>query len=225
MQELNTMRRYKNLIIIGTSHISPESVKEVEKLILEKRPDIVALELDLTRFKAMVYNEKRKLSLKDIKNIGIKGYLFNLIGAWVEKQLGKLVGVKPGAEMKNAVKAAIFAKSKIALIDQDIKITLRKLSKSITWKEKFNFIADLISAPFKKQVKFDLKKVPDKKLIKQLIKQVKDRYPSFYKVLIKERNEIMAKHLYKLMHDNKDVVAIVGAGHEDEIINLIKKEK
>ncbi len=42
-------------------------------------------------------------------------------------------------------------------------------------------------------------------------------------MLIKERNEFMAKNLAMLMKKEEKVLAIVGAGHEDEIINVIKK--
>ena len=46
-----------------------------------------------------------------------------------------------------------------------------------------------------------------------------------YKVLIEERNIVMAENLSALMEKNEDkkILAIVGAGHEDEILRLIKK--
>src|SRR3989344_5073551 len=96
------MKTFKNLTIIGTSHIAKESILEVRKFILENKPDIIALELDQKRFIALL--NKRKLKLTDIKEIGIKGFLINLIGAYIEKKLGKLVGVSPGSEMTLAIK-------------------------------------------------------------------------------------------------------------------------
>ena len=55
--------------------------------------------------------------------------------------------------------------------------------------------------------------------------EVKKRYPNIYNVLVKERNEIMAKRLIRIIKEkpNEKILAIVGAGHEEEIINLIKK--
>jgi len=61
-----------------------------------------------------------------------------------------------------------------------------------------------------------------KETVKKLTMMLKKSYPSVYNTLIKERNEIMAKNLYNLMNFGK-IVAVVGAGHEDEIIGLIEK--
>lgn len=216
---------YKNLKIIGTSHIAKESLEEVEKTIEYVKPDIIALELDSRRLYGL-FKKPGKIRIYDIKRVGIKGFLFSLIGAWAEKKLGKMVGVAPGAEIKNAVMLARKHNIQIALIDQDIEITLKRFSKSLTWKEKWNFVADIFKAIFirKNTIEFDLTKVPSKKIIKKLVKQLKERYPSIYKVLIEERNEIMASNLKKIMetHPDKNIVAIIGAGHEEDILELIK---
>jgi len=223
------MITYKNLTIIGTSHIAIESVKEVNKKIEELQPTTVAIELDRDRFIALIQKkEKKKFSWEIVKQFGISGFIFTLIGAWVEKKMGKLVGVSPGTEMLIAVKAAAKCKANVALIDRDIKITVKHLFKYITLKEKLRFLWDLFAGIFfrKGVVKFDLRKVPSDQIIRKMILQVKDRYPSFYKALMKERDEFMAKNLYNLMNKDKDrpIVAIVGAGHENSIIKLIKND-
>ena len=217
--------KYGDLTIIGTSHIAKQSLDEVERAINVEKPDIIALELDRRRLYSL-FKKPGRIRIYDIKKIGIKGFVFSLIGAWAGKKLGKMVGVMPGSEMKKAVKLAKKNKIKIALIDQDIEITLRKFSKSLTWKEKWNFFADVVKAVFskKKTIEFDLTKVPSKKVIKKLVGQVKKRFPNVYNVLIDERNHIMAENLRKIMemHPDKKILAIVGAGHEDDILNLIK---
>lgn len=219
--------QYKNLTIIGTSHIAKQSLEEVERAIEQGKPDIVALELDSKRLYSLMNREKSKISIYNIRRVGLKGFIFSLIGAWAEKKLGKLVGVAPGSEMKKAVMLARKNKLKIALIDQDIEITLRRFSKALTWKEKWNFIADIVNQIFagNREIEFDLTKVPDRKIIRKLIDKVKIRYPNIYKVLIEERNEVMAKNLEKIMeeHQGKKILAIIGAGHEEDIIDIIKK--
>jgi len=219
------MRKYQNLTIIGTSHIAIESVKLVEKTISEENPEIVALELDQPRFLSLISGEKRKLRLRDIKELGIKGFIINLIGAWAEKKLGELVGTPPGSDMLKAVESAKKAKADIALIDQDIRVTLRRLNKTLTWKEKLRFLWDIVKGfvQRKQVVDFDLRKVPSEEVIEKLMVKVRKDYPSFYKVLVEERNVFMSKSLYKLMSLNKKIVAIVGAGHEKEIIRLIQE--
>jgi len=218
------MESYKDLTIIGTSHIAIESVRLVERVILEKNPDIVALELDRPRFIALVSGKKNRLKLRDVKELGLKGFLINLIGAWIEKKLGEIVGIPPGSDMLKAVQTAQQIKADIALIDQDIRITLRRLNKTITWKEKIRFVWDLIKGLVLRKpiVKFDLRKVPSEEVIEMLMKKVRNSYPSFYKTLVEERNEVMSKSLYNLMSLNKTIVAVVGAGHEKEIIRLVK---
>jgi len=221
--------KYKNLTIIGTSHIAKQSLEDVEKAIVDGKPDIVALELDKRRLYSLFNKNQNKIRIYDIKRIGVKGFIFSLIGAWVEKKLGKLVGVSPGSEMKKAATLAKKHKMKIALIDQDIEITLKRFSKSLTWKEKRNFFVDIIQGFFsrKKVIEFDLTKVPSKKIIKKLVGKVKERYPNIYKVLIEERNEVMARNLKEILEQNQDkkILAIVGAGHEDDILKLIEKPK
>ncbi len=218
------MQAFENLILIGTSHIARESIIEVEKIIEEEKPELVALELDKGRFFALVNEEKGRLSFKDIKLIGFKGYLFAKLGEFVERKLGGKVGVSPGEEMLKAAEIATKNKCKIALIDQKIEITLKRFSKEITWKEKFRFFADIVKGVFikKYRMSIDLSKVPDKEFIANILKQVKVRYPNFYKVLVEERNKYMAVKLVKLMKEYSKIVAVVGAGHEEEIIEEIK---
>ena len=219
------MNEYNNLTIIGTSHISMQSIKDVSNFINKNKPEIIALELDQKRFLALI--EKRKHNLKDVLKVGLKGYLINIIGAYIEKKLGKLVGVKPGSEMINAINLAKKHKLKVALIDQDISITLKKLSR-ISFKEKLKIIKDIIKGMvFKKGevIKIDLTKVPSQELIDKLINKVKKDYPEIYNILIKERNEIMAKALNKMINLNKDkkILAVIGAGHEKEVVKLIRQ--
>ncbi len=222
------MKEYKNLTLIGTSHIAIQSVNEVEKSIFTLLPDIITLELDPSRYNALLSKGKRIPRISDVLSMGLKGFLFNLIGSWVENRLGKLVGVKPGAEMKKAIRTAEKVGAQIFLIDQDIRITLKNISKRITWKEKLSFLKDLFSGLVlrkKAYVEFDLEKVPSEKVIRELTQQLKEMYPSLYLSLIQERNEHMAKNLYKIIttYPHKRILAIVGAGHENEILKMIQE--
>lgn len=224
--------RYKNLILIGTSHIARQSVDQIEKAIGRDKPDIVAIELDRKRLASLLGNSGQKVYFSNIKRIGIKGFLFSIIGAWAEKKMGRIVGVRPGADMLKAVQLAKNNNSLIALIDQDIEVTLRNISRTFSWLERWHLFVDVFKAVFfgdremkKLGVKsVDLSKVPPKSLIVKLIRQMRVRYPNLYKSLIDDRNKVMASNLLNLMHQNpyKRIVAVVGAGHEDEVFKLIK---
>lgn|SRR3989338_7601913 len=220
-----------NLKIIGTSHISRQSIKEVEEAIFDFKPEIIAVELDLPRYQVLVSGKRKGISLGDIKHIGIKGFLFALIGEYVERKLGEKVKTKPGADMLSAIKTAKKMNLKIALIDQPIQITLQRFSKKLSWKEKWNFVVDLVKGIFfgKKQMRemglenFDLSKVPAKEVIKKIMDFAKKRYPNLYSVLVDERNVYMASQLRMIMQQNPDqrILAVVGAGHEEGISKIL----
>jgi pheromone shutdown-related protein TraB len=219
--------RYKNLILIGTSHIAAESVAAVDKIIQKEQPQIVALELDRKRLVALLHPQKARISWKEIRRIGFKGWLFSIIGAFVERKLGEKVGMKPGAEMLQAIRSAQQAGAQLALVDQDIEITLKRFSQAMSWKEKWRLLVDLFKGLVlrKTEFTFDLSKVPSQRLIERMIKKVQKRYPNIYRVLVTERNQVMAKRLAWLMrqHPDKTIVAVVGAGHETELLQLIKQ--
>lgn len=227
------MIKYKKLCLIGTSHIAEQSIKEVRKTVDEEKPNIIAIELDKRRLVGLLNKKHTHIKFQDIFQLGVKAYLFTLIASYVQKRLGRLVGVKPGSEMLEAVRLAKENKLQLALIDQDISITLKNFSKAFTWKEKWNFLVDIFKGLVfrKNQIAelgtdgFDLTKVPSKKVVAKLLKNVKLRYPSIYKVLIKDRNYVMARNLAVLLqkYPEQKIVAVVGAGHEDEILKLVKK--
>jgi pheromone shutdown-related protein TraB len=221
---------YKNLTVIGTSHIAQQSIDEVKKAIDTIKPDFVCLELDKKRFYALLTNSKEhKIRFSEIRNIGVKGFLFSLIGAYVEKKLGNYVGVAPGSEMLAAIESAKKHSSRIALIDRDINITLKRFSSEFSWKERFRLLLDILKAVVlrKKEIDFDLRKVPSAELIVKLLEKVKKRYPGLYRVLVEERNEYMGSKISRIIANNPDkkILAIVGAGHAEEILSIIKNKK
>lgn len=232
------MKKFKNIILIGTSHIAKESVNEVRNTILEVKPAVVALELDRNRLFAMLNkgnpNLKKKFSFKDVRAVGFKGYVFSIIGEYFEKKLGSKVNVSPGDEMLAGFHAAKEVQSKIALVDQDISITLRRFSEKLTWKEKFRFVKDIFASLFfaRRQVKkmglsenISLEKVPSEKVIKKLVKYLKDNYPNVHLVLVEERNKFIAANLHKLaaFHKDDQIIAVLGAGHIDDVLELLKE--
>jgi pheromone shutdown-related protein TraB len=227
--------KYKTLMLVGTSHIARQSLDEIENAFHAHKPGIVAVELDRQRLRSLFSEEKNRVGVSHIRRVGLKGYLFAVVGGWLQRKLGSVVGMKPGSEMKHAVELAKKAGVKIALIDQEIEVTLRKFSARLSWKEKLRFLADIFKSVFFKKkamqemgidpARFDLTKVPEKELVRKLTAQLKKRYPNVYDVLVRERNFIMANNIAKLMHKFPDepVLAVVGAGHEEEIMELVKK--
>ncbi|NPA47354.1 MAG: conjugal transfer protein TraB [Thermococci archaeon] len=199
--------------LVGTMHVSPESREEVRRTIEEKRPDAVALELDEIRLRGMI--EGRTPSLADSLKMGRAGLLNYLLSA-VERWMGKEFGMTPGQEMLTAYATASKLGIPVYLIDQDIRITLTRLLNAPV-EEKIRIGADVISAllglgtyggeAFEDDVNW-------------LMKEFRERYPYMHRVLIEERNAVMAGNIasivrYLLMSGLKRplVVAVVGMGH------------
>lgn len=218
--------KYENLTVIGTSHIAEDSVSRVREAILAEKPAIVAVELDHARLHSLLAEEKPRLSPAMLKIMGATGFVFFIIASFLQRRLGKLIGAVPGQEMKTAVQVAQQNKARVALIDQPLNITMRNLSR-ISIREKLKLARDLIlgvAGIETEKVQFDLTKTPSSRFVEMAMKKVRERYPGLYKALVADRNEYMANALARIMKTEPEsrIVAVVGAGHENEIIRLLK---
>jgi pheromone shutdown protein TraB len=215
--------------IVGTSHIATQSAKRIKHAYDELQPDIVCIELDRDRLHALLEKaagkKEGRLPLSMIRQVGATGYLFALVARYVQRKLGNVMNVQPGVDMLEAVKLARDNGKELKLVDQHIQITMRRLSQRFTFREKLRVVWDVISAPLsKKKVSFDLRDVPDSKVLEQLMALVKDRYPSIYDVLIIERNIVMARNMDALVRRNpgKKFLLVIGAGHEEDLRERLK---
>ena len=215
---------FENIKILGTSHISSSSIRSIRKA-FESHTDLVCVELDPSRFAALVKKDKR-ISLKNVKSFGVRGFIIGVIGHLVQQKLGKIVGIEPGADMLTAIQLSAKHKLKVYFIDRDIRITLRKITQ-IPFKEKFRFFMDIILSPFsKKKVKIDISRVPSNKLIDKVMDLLKTRFPSLYNILVQERNQIMANRILTIAkkHPDSKMLVVVGAGHVDGINKILESK-
>lgn len=221
------------ILILGTSHISKESIKEITLAMERFSPSIVAVELDRHRLESLLHpSRKPTVSFALLRRVGVKGFVFAIIGSYVQEKLGRVVGVKPGEDMKTAVLLAKQHHRSIALIDQDLDVTLARFSAALSWKEKGRFLGDLFRAFFfrKREMKrwglseLDLSRVPPKQVILNLLGGLRKRYPNVYRVLIHERNVVMAARLASLAdkQPNAKILAVVGAGHEEDLARMLR---
>ncbi len=216
----------EDMRFISTSHIAQESVEEIEEAFEEFEPDIVAVELDEKRMHSLLMDQETSHHPAMIFRVGLLGYLFALVGSIVQKKLGGMVGVKPGQEMLTAVEGAQERGLEIALIDQDVEVTLRKLSKQVPLSEKLKVLWELISAPVKgEKVKFDISKVPDEEIVERLTEELEGKFPHLYNVLVEQRNVIMANRLAFIREQDPDakILVVVGAGHGQDLEDLVEE--
>lgn len=207
-----------NLVIVGTAHISAESVKEVEQAIAEHKPDIVAIELDANRLKALL-DEQSWESTKIVDLI--KGgnaffFLAQIFMGSVQRKLGEKLGVKPGSEMLAAVNAAKEKNMKLELVDRDIGITMKKAYVSMSTREKmrllWHFTKAMVGFEDEDEEEIDLEELMKEDVITMMIEELQKVAPSVTEVLIFERDTYLAKKIDECSKRGK-VVAVVGAGH------------
>lgn len=200
------------IILFGTSHISPESVKDIKKHIKEIKPDCVAVELDPMRYTAL-------LKKKGSKPPGV----FLKLLSWLQKELGKLTGISPGQEMMEAVKFSRKSKIKTYLIDQNFSVTVRDIRMVSPWEKIKLFFFTLLSGFGGKRI--DLNKVPPKQVVKEALRYLKKHFPQIHRAIVVKRNVYMSSALKELSRKHEKILAVVGAGHIEGMKNLLKDEK
>ena len=210
-----------NLTIIGTAHVSEKSVEEVRNTILECEPDIVAVELDAARYQNLLNEKNGVQEDKDIKIREIlKGNNFTMFLvsgflSYFQKKIGDEVGVKPGSEMMAAAEAADEAGAKVALIDRDIQITLKRALNRMSFWEKAKFIYSIIASFFSKDEAIeDIEDIKQGDALEEVMGYFQEMSPRAYEVLVAERDAFMAQRLLDL---EGNVIAVVGAGHKKGI--------
>lgn len=216
--------------VIGTAHVSSKSVDEVKRAIAKLRPDIVAVELCKGRYDRLV-NKGQKVTPGIITQVLTSGnsspLLATLILSFIQNKIGDNLGISAGKEIICAVKTAEKNKIKIALIDQDIALTMRKLLSSMTRTEKIKFVISVLQAfgGMDDVTAKDVEKMKEGETLSALISEFQKTFPGMHKVLVEERNEYMARNLYtlQLLNPKSKILAFVGAGHKKEIMRLLKQ--
>ena len=118
----------RTITLIGTAHVSAESITEVENTIKEIHPDSVAIELDEKRADSIRNKDKyRELDIVKVLKRG-EGFLLlaNLVLASFQRRMGQNVGVNPGDEMLAAMRVADELNIPAVMADRAIQITLKR---------------------------------------------------------------------------------------------------
>lgn len=216
----------KEFFLVGTAHISRESKETVARSIAELRPDTVCVELDEGRLKSLDDPERwKKTDLRKIIRERQLGTLVaNLVLGSYQKRMGMQTGVRPGAELYEAVLEARKAEIPLVLADRDVKVTLRRTWSMTPWYRKFSLVASLFSSLFDKtEISEDeLKRIREKDTLSTLMQEFGNAFPEVKTVLIDERDAYLASRIRNA--PGKRILAVVGAGHVAGIRNIIEKD-
>ena len=218
------------ITMLGTAHVSKESVALVEEKIMSRDFDCVAVELCPARYENLknrswwknldIYEvfRKKKASL----------LLINLALSAYQRRLADKVGVEAGKEMIRATELALENDIRLEVVDRDITTTLHRLVTKVSFWQKIKIFSGLIAGIFvgdevdRDQIE-NLKKGD---MLHSVIEEFGDSLPQIKKVLIDERDEFMTGKLSMLaMSENspKNILAVVGAGHLVGMVPSFKK--
>lgn len=208
--------KFKNgseLYLVGTAHVSRESVELVEKTINEVQPDTICVELDEKRHINIM--KKNIFADLDIIKIIRTKQLFYFIGQFImssfQKKIAEKTGSAPGAEFKRAVELAEEKNAKLVLSDRDIGVTLKRAWRLTRFTDKMKFLGGLISGDEKDLDDISIEDMKKQDAIDNLIKSFGDELPATKRVLIDERDIYLTSSIQRNL--GKKTVAIVGAGH------------
>ncbi|WP_276271691.1 TraB/GumN family protein [Haloarcula litorea] len=132
--------------VVGTAHVSEQSVAEVESAIEEAHPDVVAVELDEGRYKQMQGETPDDLDASDL----LRGNtVFQFLAYWmlsyVQARMGERFDIEPGADMKAAIDTAEEFGLGVALVDRDIQTTVQRFWARLTLREKLTLVGSLLA--------------------------------------------------------------------------------
>ena len=205
--------------MVGTAHVSRESADLVREVIGRERPDRVCVELDAQRHQALVQQRRwENLDLRQIiRRKQLSTLLANLLLSSYQKKIGDKLGVIPGTELLEAIRAAEESEIPISLCDRNIRITMLRAWRSMSLFQKWKLLAALVASLV---VGTDiseeqLRELRKKDVLSELMDELAGGLPALKRVLIDERDAYLAHEIR--CAEGRRLVAVVGAGHVEGI--------
>ncbi len=209
----------RTIILVGTAHISKDSIEEVKEIIHQEQPLRVCVEIDMGRYQSIRQDSRwQDLDIIKVLKEG-KGFLLlaNLALAGFQKRLGANLGTKPGEEMLAAIQTAETLGVPWSPIDREVQTTLKRAwAKSNFW-NKSKLLASLVDSAFSREKlsEEELEKLKEGSELEQMMNELAHFMPSVKEVLIDERDRYLATKIF--LCTEQKIVAVVGAGHMNGI--------
>ncbi|MEE8124301.1 MAG: TraB/GumN family protein [Nitrospirales bacterium] len=217
----------KEVILVGTAHISQESVELVKLVIEQEHPDGVCVELDAKRYEAISHpNRWESLDLKEIiRKQQLSTLMVNLVLASFQKRLGDKLGVIPGTEMLEAIRMAEKHNIPVTLGDRDVRVTMRRAWRNTPFWRKSLLLSSLMLSIFDttEVSEEEIRNLKKQDVLAEMMKELGKEVPTLKEVLIDERDRYLAQKI--LDSSGTRTVAVVGAGHVEGILHTLKQTK
>jgi len=214
----------RRFLLVGTAHISQQSVDLVRKVIERERPDCVCVELDRQRYEALA--EEKSFAAQDlrevIRNQQLAALLMNLLLASYQKRLGMKLGVTPGKELLEATRAAQECGIPIELCDRDVRVTLRRAWGAISFWHKLQLASGVLASAFEDSEisEAELARIRQQDVLSELMRELGEAMPRLKTSLIDERDAYLAQKIRASA--GQKIVAVVGAGHIEGMSRAIE---
>lgn len=215
----------KRIILIGTAHISQNSIDEVEEVIRDIKPDTVCVELCQSRYESIRNKDQWKNMdiVKVIKEGKAPLLMGNLILSAFQKKMGDQLGVKPGAEMVAAIKVTDEINARTVLADREVSITLKRVWGNLSFWEKIKLMGQIFGSLFDSPEisEEEVEKLKEGDMLTEAIETMAKEMPGIKTVLIDERDRYLSTKIASA--EGETIVAVVGAGHMPGIIKYLEE--
>ncbi len=237
------------ILIIGTAHVSVQSVKDVDSVFSFYQPNVVAVELCKPRFDAMMLpNRWKNLDLVQvIKQKKIWLLASSLILSAFQKKLGEDMKSEPGMEMKKAILLAKKNKSQIILADREVRVTLSRAWSKVGFFSRMWLVSFLISSLLVSEgvSEEDVEELKSRDALDDILNALPKRYAPLKEVILNERDIYIAENIRsvlakqdhetqkkkrsqvneKRLYLSKRILVVLGVAHLKGVERILKKRK
>jgi pheromone shutdown-related protein TraB len=217
----------REIILVGTAHVSKKSKVLVKKIIEIEKPDSVGVELCSQRYN-ILKDKKSWQKMKIAKVIKEKKtflLLSSLLLSSFQKKTGDKLGIEPGAEMIEAVNVSNKNNITVELVDRNIQTTLKRAWSYLSFFDKIKLVLALITSMFIKEEidEKTIEKMKNKNIINEMMTELAREFPKVKQILIDERDSYITTKI--LESKSKKMVVVLGAGHMFGVIKQLKEKK
>ncbi len=211
--------------LLGTAHVSRASVEAVRDAIASGGFDVVAVELDENRLKALTDPDTlARLNLVEvIRSERTAMFAANLALSAYQRRLAEQLGIEPGAELKRAVLEARHRDLPVHLVDRDVGLTFRRASARLGFWGRAKLMGGLLASLLAEESVGDdeIEKLKQGDMLEASFSEFASDSPALYESVIAERDRYMAARLREVgegiggepLAPGTQVLAVVGAGH------------
>lgn len=215
----------REIILIGTAHISRESADLVDRVITEEKPDVVCVELCKARFEAIQQKDKwQEMDIvKVIRENRTALLLSQLLMMSLQKKIAERFNINPGEDMLRAISRAEESGAEVVLADREIRVTLLRTWRMMGLWSKMKFLSDMILSLFIGEdiAEENIEELKQHDVLDLALKSIGEKLPELKTTLIDERDQFLACSIRN--SQGRKIVAVVGAGHIPGIMENIGK--